>query len=412
MCSTVGGQRRVRRALVVLAVVTYALVGTGIAAGAKGGTSTRCTDGTSAASGGDDVCIARGNAMATQLLDAVREVDRSKPIQGLVFGVWIDGKQVLTGAMGQQVAGVPTTRAVHFRLGNTAETMMTTLLLRLVEQGKIKLDDPVAKWYPNLPESGQVTVRMLASSTSGYPDYATTDEFNTRLHANPFEPWTPDELLAIAMKQPPVFAPGTSWAFSDTNFVLLGQILEKATGRPYPELVKAQILDKVGLPNTSFPTTSAIPDPVLHSYTNERGVYEEATYWSPSDFPNNGSVVTTLGDLGKWTTALGTGALLSKKSFDLQTGRQNVGLGPLTANRYYGMGVVHVNGWIFTNPQFDGYTGVLGYLPAKKATVAVASTFGPKGDITVSYGAAVFNRIAEILSPENAPNLTVCPRGC
>ena len=87
---------------------------------------------------------------------------------------------------------------------------------------------------------------------------------------------------------------------------------------------------------------------------------------------------------GKWTTALGTGALLSKASFDLQTGDQNVGLGPLTADRYYGMGVVYTNGRIFTNPQFDGYTGVLGYLPAKKPTVAVASTFAPKGDITVS----------------------------
>jgi D-alanyl-D-alanine carboxypeptidase len=412
MRSNVGGQRRVRRVLLAIAVVTYALVGTSIAAGAKGGTSTRCTNGTRAAPGGDDICIARGNATATQLLDAVREIDESRPIQGLVFGVWIDGKEVLTGAMGEQVAGVATTRDVHFRLGNTAETMMTTLLLRLVDQGKIKLDDPVSKWYPDLPEAGQVTLRMLASSTSGYADYVTTDDFNTRLHADPFQRWTPDELLAIAMKQPPVFAPGTSWAFSDTNFMLLGQILQQASGHPYPELVKAQILDKVGLPNTSFPTTSAIPDPVLHSYTNERGVYEEATFWSPSDFPNNGSVVTTVGDLGKWTTALGTGALLSKSSFDLQTGDQNVGLGPLTADRYYGMGVIYTNGWIFTNPQFDGYTGVLGYLPAKKATVAVASTFAPKGDITVSYGAAVFNRIAEILSPENAPNITVCPRGC
>ena len=65
--------------------------------------------------------------------------------------------------------------------------------------------------------------------------YVTTDEFNTRLHADPFQQWTPDELLAIAMKQPPVFAPGTSWAFSDTNFMLLGQILEQVSGQRYPE---------------------------------------------------------------------------------------------------------------------------------------------------------------------------------
>ena len=148
--------------------------------------------------------------------------------------MWIDGTEVLTGAMGEQVAGVPTTPDVHFRLGNTGETMMTTLLLRLVDQNKVKLDDPVAKWYRDLPEADQVTFRMLASSTSGYAEYVTTDEFNTRLHADPFQQWTPDELLAIAMKQPPVFAPGTSWAFSDTNFMLLGQILEQVSGQRLP----------------------------------------------------------------------------------------------------------------------------------------------------------------------------------
>ncbi len=121
-----------------------------------------------------------------------------------MFGVWIDGKEVLTGALGEQVTGVPTTRDVHFRLGNTGETMMTTLLLRLVDQGKLALDDPISKWYPDLPSADQVTLQMLASSTSGYADYATTDEFNTRLHANPFQKWEPDELLAIAMRQPPV----------------------------------------------------------------------------------------------------------------------------------------------------------------------------------------------------------------
>jgi D-alanyl-D-alanine carboxypeptidase len=163
--------------------------------------------------------------------------------------------------------------------------------------------------------------------------------------------------------------------------------------------VKAQILDRVGMANTSFPTTSAIPAPVLHSYTNERGNYEEATFWSASDFPNNGSVVTTLDDLGKWTRALGTGSLLWKRSYHLQVGDQNVGLGPLTELTHYGVGVIISHDWIYTNPQCDGYTGVIGYLPAKKATVVVAGTFTPKGDISVHYGAAVFNRIAEILSP-------------
>ena len=398
--------RPVLATLVTAMVAVATLTGTGRLAGAK----TRCATGKPAPNG--DICVARGNRLATEVLGDVRDVYRQQPIAGLVFGMWVDGKEVLTGALGEQVPGVPTTRDVHFRLGNTAETIMGTLLLRMVDEGKVRLDEPVSKWYPNLPEADQVTLQMLGSNTTGYADYATTQEFNTRLHANPFQHWQPDELLDIAMRQPTLFPPGTSWAFSDTNTMLLGQILEKVSGKPYADLVKAQILDPVGMANTSYPSTSAIPDPVLHSYTNERGMYEEATFWSPSDFPNNGSVVTTLADLGKWTRALGKGTLLSKRSYDLQVGDQNVGLGPLTADFHYGVGVAYAKGWIFTNPQFDGYTGVIGYLPAKKTAVVVASTFAPKGDISVQYGAAVFDRIAETVSPANAPHLTVCPRGC
>jgi D-alanyl-D-alanine carboxypeptidase len=253
---------------------------------------------------------------------------------------------------------------------------------------------------------------MLASNTSGYADYVTTQEFSTKLEADPFQHWEPEELISIAMKQPTLFAPGTSWAFSDTNFLILGQILEKVSGTTYNDLIKTQILDEVGMSNTMFPITSAIPDPVLHAYSNERGKYEEVTFWSPSDFPNSGNVVSNLSDMGKWAQALGTGSLLSQQSHDLQIGDQNVGLGPLVADRYYGIGVVYGNGWIYTNPQFNGYTAVVAYLPAKKVAVVIASTFAPKGDITVQYSAAVFNRIAEILSPANAPNLAVCPRGC
>jgi D-alanyl-D-alanine carboxypeptidase len=217
-CST-----RVRRAVVssvvTILTMTCALAGTAVDAGAKNATkrdTTRCTSGKRAPGG--DICVARGNALATRILDGVREVDERQPIRGLVFGVWIKGKEVLTGALGEQVPGVPTTRNVHFRLGNTAETIMGTLLLRMVDQGKVHLDDPVSKWYPDLPEADQVTLEMLASNTSGYADYATTDEFNTWLEADPFQDWTPDELLAIAMKQRTLFAPGTSWAFSDTNY--------------------------------------------------------------------------------------------------------------------------------------------------------------------------------------------------
>lgn len=395
-------------ALAALVAVSAALAGS-----AGAGTLTpagKCPRGL-AKTTGDDVCVARGNALAREILGGVRDVTAANPIRGLVFGVWIDGKPILTGALGEALPGVPATRRVNFRIGNAGEAIMTTALLRMVERGVISLDDPVAKWFPELPRASAVTVRMLASSTSGYADFVTTDEFVAAFDANPFRQWTPAEVLEIAMKQPPVFDPGTSWAFSDTNFVLLGEIMEKAARTPYGRLIRSLVLDPLGMRGTRHTTTAAIPSPVLHAYSNERGTYEEATYWSPSWVPHAVTLTSTLSDMGRFARALGEGSLLTRESHELQVGDGNVGLGPLTPERYYGMGVAASHGWIVANPQVDGYTGVVSYLPQEKAAVVVFATFAPGGDIGTHYAGIVFNRIGEILAPDDPPNLSTCPRG-
>lgn len=405
-------RRRHRRALTSIAIalgLTFALVPTADAAvGRPAGAA--CSSGRKAAPG--DVCIARGNPTATKVLAGVRAVVQKYPIRGVTFGVWTGGKEVVTGALGESLPGVPATRDVHFRTGNIAEGIMTTLLLQMVDGGHVSLDDRVAKWFPDFPEADAVTLGMLANSTSGYADYVTSVAFGKKFELDPFQQWTPNEILDIARSLPPVFAPGTSWAFSDTNFVLLGQILQKAAKQPYPKLVKARIFDRLGMRNTRYSMSSAIPTPTLHAYSNERGKYEEATYWSPSWAPLAATATTDLSDMGKWSRALGTGSLLSKRSHQLQVGDQNVGLGPLTEKFHYAMGAVVANDWIFTNPQVDGYTGVVAYLPAKKASITVSAAFGPTGDISVQYAGLVFNRIAAIISPANAPNINPCPRGC
>ena len=289
---------------------------------------------------------------------------------------------------------------------------MTTILLKMVEDGDVSLDDLVAKFFPDLPEADNVTLRMLATSTSGYADFVTTAEFNDAFEADPFREWEPAELIAIAMAQPTVFAPGTSWAFSDTNFVLLGEILAKASGKPYGKLIQSMIFDEVGMRSTDHTTSSAIPNPALHAYSNERGKYEEATYWSPSWVTYAATVTSNLADMGKWARAAGEGTLLSKRSHELQVGDENVGLGPLTEQTHYGMGALITHDWILANPQLDGYTGVVSYLPPKKVAVVVSATLTDEGDIANQYAALIFNRIAEIVSPANAPNISVCPRGC
>lgn len=144
-----------------------------------------------------------------------------------MYGAWINRRTLASGALGEARPGVAVTRADHFRIGNTTETFTTTLLLQLVDQGRVRLEDPLSNWFPSLPGADQVTLGMLAASTSGYPDYVTAPRFAKAFDANPLRKWRVCELLRFAFTQPVLFAPGTSWAFSDTNLVLLGAVLRR-----------------------------------------------------------------------------------------------------------------------------------------------------------------------------------------
>jgi D-alanyl-D-alanine carboxypeptidase len=340
----------------------------------------------------------------------VRAATERFPVRSTVFGVWVDGRAVATGALGKARPGIPARKAAHFRIANVTESFTTSLLLQFADEGLLRLDDPLSNWFPDLPGAQDVTLGMLARSVSGYADFVTNDHFLKQYEANPFRHWKLAELIDLAFERPALFEPGTSWAFSDTNFLLLGDVLTRVGGAPLRVLLRERILDPLGLEETGMRIRSRIPAPVIHSYTSERGRYEDATRWSPSWARGFGNMFSTLGDLGRWADALGTGAVVSPESHALQFGPQNVGLGPLTENTYYAMGSVVSDGWIYNNPQVLGYNGVVAYSPSKQTAVVVFTTQGPKGDPLVAYASAVANRIGRLVDPEHPLHISVCPR--
>lgn len=345
-----------------------------------------------------------------RVAQAVRVLMHRYPLRSVLYGVWINGRPLVVGAVGESQPGVAASTADHFRIGNTTESFTTTLLLQLVDERRVRLSDPLSKWFPKLPHARQVTLGMLARSITGYADYVTTNRFVGLFYANPFRSWGVSELLRLGFSRPSLFAPGTSWAFSDTNFVLLGEVLRRVGGASVDRLLRQKILNRLGLHHTAMRSDSYIPAPVMHAYSRNRGRYEESTTWSPSWARYTGNMTSTVADMGRWARALGTGSLLSARSHALQVGPQNVGLGPLTAERYYGMGVGVTNGWIVTNPQLLGYNGVVSYLSSKRIAVVVFTTQGLRGKPSVAYASAVYNRIGALLAPNRPPGLSVCPR--
>jgi D-alanyl-D-alanine carboxypeptidase len=322
----------------------------------------------------------------------------------VTFGVWQQGKPVVTGAIGNAYPGFAATPAMHIRIGNTTETFETTLLLQLVQKGKISLSDPLSKWFPSLPDADKITVAMLARSTSGYYHYVKDQALIDAVHADPFRLWTPQELVTVGVSHPLNFAPGTSWGFSDTNFVLLGEILKMVGGKPVATQIAKSILGPLGLHNTQMTTSAYTPTPTLHGYTTERGVYEDDTFWSPSWATYTGNMTSTLDDVGRWAQAVGTGSLLSKKLRETQFAPTTVGLGPLTSSFYYGMGGAVTNGWIIAGaPGLEGFTGAVAYLPSKELAVVIFTTANANAPDGVQFAPAIFNEVGAFLAPNSAP---------
>ncbi len=349
-------------------------------------------------------------------------------LRAVILRVTIDGQELVTAALGESMTGVPATPAMHFRNGAVAIAYVSMLLLRLVDQGRVRLDDRLSTWLPALPQADRVTLRMLASMTSGYADYVQDEQFTRDNYVDPFRQWTPQELIAVGTSKPLQFDPGTNWAYGHTNYVILGQALERATGRPMAALLRELILDPLGLRDTQSEATAAIREPVLHAFSSERrevlGIppgtrfYEESTFWNPSWTLTRGAIQTTnIYDMAASAVAIGEGTLLSPASHRAMVDRSRLGFGTplpgcptcrtLSPTYNYGLGVVFHGAWLLQNPLFAGYGGVAAYLPSRKIAVAVATTYG-EGSFDASGGYPnvshiLYGRIGAALAPDDPP---------
>lgn len=364
-------------------------------------------------------------SVRAQIDRAVRQAIAQDDLRAVILQVTVGGRTLVTKAYGESMAGVPATTDMHFRNGAVAISYMSTLLLRLVDQGRVSLDDPVAKWLPNLREGRRVTLRMLADMTAGYPDYEADPRLDEQLYSAPSQPIGTRRQLGLALSRPQLFEPGTNWSYSHSDYVILGLALERITGEPLDVALRRRVLRPLGLRDTVASQTGAIPSPVLHAYSAERREFlgisgrtpflEESTFWNPSWTLARGAVqTTTISDMTRTAIGIGSGRLLSRRSYE-QMMDARIGFGrPLagceacrTMDRFYGygIGVVRNGSWSLQNPLFGGYAGVEAYLPSRRISIALATTFSagaydagnPQGH-TRLYG-----KLGTILAPDDPP---------
>jgi D-alanyl-D-alanine carboxypeptidase len=344
------------------------------------------------------------NADPHRLRAIVRAGAQEARTKAVLFGMWVGDREVLTAALGNSMATVPATTDMHYRIGGIGETFMSTLLLMLVEQGRISLDDKISRWFPHLLSADRVTVRMLVANTAGYIDYVTVDDFLKLQLAQPFRTFTDEELINYSVRGGKMnFPPGTSQRYSHTDNVILGQVIQRAAGQSMKKLYDKNIFGPMGMKDTQFPVNQKIQGPVLHAFTAERGFYEDCTYWNPSWGSTPGLPTSNIHDLGKWGPILGTGRLISPAHFQEQIAPTSVGKGENRPDLYFAYGFGVANGWIVQNPSFNGYSGAFGYNLASGVTIVVAATKSMASD-TDEAAFAIFREVVEYVTPGSPIN--------
>jgi D-alanyl-D-alanine carboxypeptidase len=339
---------------VVTAVATVSLV--------AGGCSSSNDDAAASSSSAAPAVAADKAAQFQQVLDDTRAKAGFPGVIAQVAspeGTWTG----TSGVVGEGKTEPPTV-SDKTRIGSLTKTMTATVLLQLVQEGKLSLDTPIGEYVPGLPNGDLATLAQLADMTSGIPSYTESDAVVTKYFADPEYDWPPQELVDAVKPLPADFAPGQGWSYSNTNYVLLGMVIQQVLDQPIAEVFESRLFKPLGMSDTTFAGGSTeIGDPHMDGMTNQNqppGRNVDSTHWNPSFAFTAGAVISTLDDLKKWGNALFTGdGVLDEATQQLRRDSIVRDIPPNTATLGYGFGIGDRNGWWGHDGDIPGYNSVL-----------------------------------------------------
>lgn len=312
-------------------------------------------------------------AVRAKLDRAILRVMHQAKVPGAVVSLSVPGKGDYVRAFGvaDTKTRAPMSTNVNMRVGSVTKTFTATAVLQLVDQKKVHLDDPISKYVRGVPQGDHITLRHLMEMRSGLTEYMDDEDFVRAWVADPHRQWRSKEFLPYAFKHGVEFAPGTKYHYSNTNYVLLGMVVEKVSGQPLGRYLQKHILGPAHLKHTFYPKGAEFPAPHAHGYADARGPVEDATNWNPHSIgAPAGAMISTLADLQRWAPILAKGTLLKHATQAERLKTLPVGIDGLG----YGLGIFNDNGWIGHNGSLPGYQSLTVYLPEAKATLVVHAT--------------------------------------
>jgi len=281
------------------------------------------------------VCGQLPPATKTSIDEAVEKVLAKTGVPSASIAIVRDGKVAYAQAYGMaRLAGkVRATPQMRYKIGSNSKQITATAMLLLAGEGKVSLDDPVARFFPELTQAGEISIRQLLSHTSGYEDYYALD------YVAPYMalPTTPRGIMDIWAKKPLNFAPGTQWQYSNTNFVIAGAIIEKITGQPLIDFLRARIFEPLGMQSPVDVDKQAWSDGDPLGYTRfalgpPRVAQPEGANWIFAA----GELAMTPSDMALWDISLMDGTILKPELLKELTSEIHLKNG---AGTEYGLGI-------------------------------------------------------------------------
>ncbi len=358
------GRAAGRRTAVAATVAVLALIGPACTAPPAGTPSA----GTSTAASADPTTTPPVSGLKTIDQAALQAVVDQTAEELLVPGYLV----LLRAPQGEFVAASGTTKLgekslptadTHFRIASITKTMTSAATLLLAQEGKLSLDDPVTKYIPSVPNGQNISIAQLLEMRSGLYSFTDSPAITTSLDDDPTKVWKPQQLLDIAFAQPPNFAPGAEYEYSNTNYVLLGLIAEMLYGQPIATVFEERFFKPLGMKDTMFPavTSDAIPEPFSHGYlyggsstmmtgtppyTPAMAAEARAGALQPKDYTDvnhsfaftAGAVISTAADLATWMKALSGGKVFNAEYQRIWQDSPKI-IDPANSYNWYGYGI-------------------------------------------------------------------------
>lgn len=308
---------------------------------------------------------------------------RNESVPGAIIGVIsIDNNFSYLKSFGNAniISKTPLFRSDRFRIGALTQSFIATLTLRMIDENKIELDDIVNK-YVALPHSGSlITIRHLLNMSSGIADF--TDSVKYYQDIDPLLKWTNSQLLKFAFDASFSMKPGKERKFSNTNYLILGMILEKVSGESLSELIENRILNVLKLENTDFDSKGSLSNkPYSHGYllTDRNGFFDVTNYYDYSWSWGSSNMTSDANDLLYWIESLSKGSLVSSNSSELM---QKFEITNDFGNKsiYYGMGLMRLGSFVGFSSDFDGYNLSVYNLPSKNLSILVFTNASNSND--------------------------------